>query len=119
EAVLQLSIAGDVYKGSIEELKETIRKKVATQMPELTIIFEPMEMVEKIMSQGATTPVSVRVAGKDLQQANGYALKVKKELEKVTTFRDVHIAEPINYPSIQVEVDRELAAQFGLSMKEV
>ena len=119
EAVLQLSINGDIYEGSIEELKETIREKVATQLPDLEITFEPMEMVEKIMSQGATTPVSVSVAGKNLQQANGYALKVKKELEKVPFFRDVHIAEPIDYPSIQVEVDRELAAQFGLSMKEV
>src|SRR5690606_32064273 len=68
EAVLQVSIDGEVFEGSIDGLKETIRKKVATQFPELEITFEPMEMVEKIMSQGATTPVSVRVAGKNLQE---------------------------------------------------
>lgn len=119
EAVLQVSIDGDVYEGSMSELKENIRKKVAVHLPDLKITFEPMEMVEKIMSQGATTPISVKVAGKKLQEAYGHALKIKRELEKAPTFRDVHIAEAIDYPSIQVEVDRERAAQFGLSMEEV
>lgn len=119
EAVLQLSIDGDVFKESIEKLKEKIREKVAVQMPELSITFEPMEMVEKILSQGATTPIFVKVAGRNLQEANQYALKLKAEFQKVSSFRDVHIAEPIDYPSIKVEVDRELAAQFGLSMKEI
>ena len=119
EAVLQVSIDGEVYEGSIDDLKEIIRDRVATQLPDLEITFEPMEMVEKIMSQGATTPVSVKVAGKNLQQANQHARKIQKEMQKITSFRDVHIVEPIDYPSIQVEVDRERAAQFGLSMDEV
>src|SRR5690606_1280689 len=87
--------------------------------PELKITFEPMELVEKIMSQGATTPVSIKVAAKSLSEANQYALKIKKELEQVPSFRDVHIAESIDYPTLSVEVDRELAAQFGLDMKEI
>lgn len=119
EAVLQVSIDGEVYDGSIDGLKETIRQKVAAQLPDLAITFEPMEMVEKILSQGATTPVSVKILGKNLQEANQHAKKIQKELQKVASFRDVHIAEPIDYPRIQIEVDRELAAQFGLSMDEV
>lgn len=119
EAVLQVSIDGGVYEGSIDALKETIRKKVAQHFPDLDITFEPMEMVEKIMSQGATTPVSIRVAGKNLQEANGHALKIQKELQKVPVLRDVHIAEPVHYPTIEIEIDRERAAQFGLSMENV
>ena len=71
------------------------------------------------MSQGATTPVSVKVAGRNLHEANGHARKIQRELKKMHAFRDVHIAEPIDYPTIEVEVDRERAAQFGLSMEEV
>lgn len=119
EAVLQVSLNGDIYKGSIEALKEAIRNQVAQRLPHLEITFEPMEMVEKIMSQGATTPVSVKVAGRDLRVAKTHALKIQKELEKMPAFRDVHIAEPIEYPTIGIEVDRERAAQFGVSMREV
>ena len=119
EAVLQLSIDGDVYSGSIDELKEKIRSTVTQQMPQLKIIFEPMEMIEKIMSQGATTPVSIKVAGKNLSEANNHAKKIKSELDKVPFLRDINIAEPLDYPSISIEVDRELAAQFGLNMQEI
>src|SRR5690606_5500672 len=93
DSVLQFSVDGNVYKGSIDELKETIRKLVQEHFPELKITFEPMELVEKIMSQGATTPVSVKVAGKNLSEAHQHALKIKRELEQVPSFRDVHIAE--------------------------
>ena len=119
DSVLQFSIDGDVYEESIDELKETIRRLIREHYPELKITFEPMELVEKIMSQGATTPVSIKVAGKNLSEANQHALKIKKELEQVPSFRDVHIAESIDYPTLSVEVDRELAAQFGLDMKEI
>lgn len=119
DSVLQFSIDGDVYEESIDELKETIRRLVRKHYPELKITFEPMELVEKIMSQGATTPVSIKVAGRNLSEANQHALKIKRELEQVPSFRDVHIAESIDYPTLSVEVDRELAAQFGLDMKEV
>lgn len=119
EAVLQVSIDGDEYDGSIDALKEKIRKRVQQSLPDLAIIFEPMEMVEKIMSQGATTPVSVRVAGRNLQEANSHALKIQKQLQKVPGLRDVHIAEPVHYPTIDIEVDRERTAQFGLSMEDV
>lgn len=119
ESVLQLSIDPDFYEETTDELKEKIRYQVAEVYPELQITFEPMELVEKIMSQGATTPISVKVAGRNLNAAHTYALKVKKELDKVSFFRDVHIAEPVKYPSISINVDRARAAQFGLSMKEV
>jgi multidrug efflux pump subunit AcrB len=119
DSVLQFSIEGEVYEESIDELKETIRRLVREHYPELKITFEPMELVEKIMSQGATTPVSIKVAGRNLSEANQHALKIKRELEQVPSFRDVHIAESIDYPTLSVEVDRELAAQFGLDMKEV
>lgn len=119
DSVLQFSIDGDVYEESIDELKETIRWLVREHYPELKITFEPMELVEKIMSQGATTPVSIKVAGKNLSEANQHALKIKNELEQVPSFRDVHIAESIDYPTLSVEVNRELAAQFGLDMKEI
>src|SRR5690606_23637176 len=87
--------------------------------PSVKINFEPMELVAKIMSQGAMTPIEIKVASRQIQTAGVFAGKIQSELEKVPFLRDVRIAEPINYPSLQIEVDRELAAQFGLTMREV
>src|SRR5690606_21966943 len=119
ESVLQVSVDADVYSGSVDALKERLRREIATRLPDLKIMFEPMEMVEKIMSKGATTLVAVKVSGRNLEEANRHAIKIQEQLKKKPAFRDVHIAEPVDYPTIEVEVDRERAGQFGLTMKDV
>lgn len=119
EAVLQVSVDKDVFSGSVEELKENIRRKVAEVHPELQISFEPIELVEKIISQGTNTPVQIRVAAPQLPLAERYARKIEAELKKNSFLRDVRIEEPLHYPTLQIEVDRERAAQFGLTMQEV
>lgn len=119
ESVLQLSIDQEIYSESIEELKEVLRKAINEKYPELLLTFEPMEMVEKIMSQGANTPVQVKVAAGNLKTAVGYANGIADELGKTSFLRDVRVIEPVQYPSVQIEVDRERAAQFGLTMDDV
>lgn len=119
ESVLQISVDQQVYTGSIAELKENIRKAVAKNLPELKVNFEPIELVEKIMSQGAMTPIQIKVAAGQLKGAEKFAKKLEAGLLQIPFLRDVRIAEPINAPSVQINVNRELAAQFGLSMEDV
>jgi multidrug efflux pump subunit AcrB len=119
EAVLQVSINREIFEEPIADLKEKIRDKVKNQLPELKINFEPMELVEKIMSQGAMTPIQIKVAAGQLKAANQYAMKLKGEMDKIPFLRDVRIAEPVNYPSVKINVNRQLAAQFGLTMEDV
>ncbi|HJW16683.1 MAG TPA: efflux RND transporter permease subunit [Flavisolibacter sp.] len=119
EAVLQVSINKEALPISPESLKEKIRQRVKREFPELQLSFEPIELVEKIMSQGTNTPVQIRVAAGPLAQAEGYAKKIEAGLKQVPFFRDVRIEEALHYPSVQVNVDRERAAQFGLTMQDV
>lgn len=119
ESVLQLSIDQQRYTGSIAVLKENIRKEIKTQLPELKINFEPIELVEKIMSQGAMTPIQIKVAAGQLKGAEKFAKKIETELLKIPSLRDIRIAEPVNAPSVQINVNRELAAQFGLTMEDI
>jgi multidrug efflux pump subunit AcrB len=119
EAVLQLSIDQEIYGGSVEDLKEKVRQQVQQKLPEVKLTFEPMELVQKIMSQGAMTPVQIKIAAGQLKQAGNYAAKIETALKKVPFLRDVRIAEPLQYPSLQIEVDRQKAGQLGLTMQDV
>jgi multidrug efflux pump subunit AcrB len=119
EAVLQVSINQKIFRHSMEQLKETIRSEVKARYPEVQLTFEPMELVEKIMSQGANTPIEVIVAANQLDQAQAFAKKINADLLKSDLLRDVHIAEPLQYPSLQIDVDRERAGQLGLTMDDI
>lgn len=119
EAVLQVAVNQDIFKGNVNDLKERIRTDIRRQLPELKINFEPMELVEKIMSQGAMTPIEVQVSAGQLNTAVAYARQLAAQIKKVAFLRDVRIAEPVSYPSLKIVVDRDRAAQLGLTMEDV
>jgi len=118
EAVLQVNL-DENYKVNLDELKDALRKNIAYALPELKITFEPIDMTEKIMSQGASTPIEVQVAGKDMQQIEGYANKVVSKLKQINYLRDVQIVQPLRFPVIGITLDRLKAAQLGLNIKDI
>jgi multidrug efflux pump subunit AcrB len=118
EAVLQVNLDED-YKVNMDELKDALRKNIAQAIPEMVITFEPIDMTEKIMSQGANTPIEVQVAGKDMQQIETYANKVLAKLNQVPYLRDVQINQPLKYPVIAIKLDRLKVSQLGLNVSDI
>lgn len=118
EAVLQVKL-DESYKVNMDELKDALRKNIGHAMPDLRITFEPIDMTEKIMSQGAATPIEIRVAGKDMAQIEDYANKAVAKLKKIDYLRDVQIVQPLKIPVIAITLDRQKVSQFGLNVTDI
>src|SRR5690625_686288 len=119
QAVLEISVDQSIYTGDIEDIREKIREVVAVKYPEAEFNFEPMELTEKIMGQGAMTPIEVKVGARQVADAKAFADKIKDKMEAIPYLRDVRIAESVDYPILEINVDRDLAGQFGLSVEDV
>lgn len=118
EAVIQVALHED-YPVRMDMLKEKLRHRIAEELPALRISFEPIELVDKIMSQGATTPIEVNVAAKDIKEAERFALKIMEIMDKIPYLRDVQLAQPMAYPILKIEMDRERAGQMGITSTQV
>ncbi|WP_157097861.1 efflux RND transporter permease subunit [Niabella ginsenosidivorans] len=118
EAVMQLNLNED-YKVNLDRLKDRLRQAIRKKYPDVMISFEPIELTEKIMAQGASTPIEVRVAGKNFRDITKYSSDLITKLKRVSYLRDVHIAQPLKFPTIQITVDRLALAQMGLSLDAV
>ena len=119
EAILQVNLRKEFKVSSLDELKDKIRESIKNKLPELKLSFEPIELTDKIMSQGANTPIEVLVASKSIQEAEEFSKRLKTEMDKISFLRDVRINQPLNYPSLSIQIDRMKAAQFGLSTSDV
>src|SRR5690606_25837560 len=119
EAVLQLSLDKSKVGMKRDEFKEFVRNHIQKKFPEISINFEPIELMEKIMGQGSMTPVEVKVSAPQLQQAEHFAEKIKNELATYPFLKDVQISEPLHYPTIDIKIDRRRLADFGLTVQEV
>ena len=112
EAVLQVSLKED-YKVDLDDLKERFRHRLAQDVPELKVSFEPIELTDKILSQGSPTPVEVKIAGKNKKLNEEYAQKVIAKLQEIPYLRDVQIGQAVHYPAVDIDIDRVRAAQLG------
>jgi multidrug efflux pump subunit AcrB len=118
EGVLQVQIKAGT-KVRIGELKERLRREFAEQMPTADFSFEPADIVSRVMSLGAASPIEVAVSGQDFSQSRAFAEKVRTKLENIAVLRDVQFGQSLDYPTVDVNVDRERAGIIGPDMKEV
>jgi len=105
--------------GNIEALKENLRVQFAQRIPEATFSFEPGGIVSEVMSLGAAAPVEVAVSGPNLATDRAFAEKVKLEMDKIRVLRDVQFAQSLDYPTVEVTVDRERSGIIGPTMNQV
>lgn len=118
EAVVQVALKEDFHT-NLDQLKEKIRKRVRETMPDLALSFEPIELTDKILSQGSPTPIEVRMSGRNKKLNEEYAQKIIAKLEKISYLRDVQLGQSNKYPAVNIEVDRIRAAQLGVDMNDV
>ena len=118
EAVLQVALKED-YKEPLDDLKERFRNKMHQEMPEVKMSFEPIELTDKILSQGSPTPVEVKISGKNKKLNEEYAFKVINKLKQIPYLRDVQLGQPVRYPTINIDIDRDRAAQLGVNLSDI
>jgi multidrug efflux pump subunit AcrB len=71
------------------------------------------------MNFGAPTPVEVAVIGPDLSASRAFTDRLRNELSKIPDLRDLKYELPLDYPSVNVKVNREMAGQLGVTTVQV
>ena len=99
----------------VDRFEERLRNTLPGQFPGCQFSFEAADIVTQIMNFGAPTPVEINVAGPDLGADRAFTERVRAEVSKIRALRDLQYDEPLDYPSIDVNVDRERAGQLGVT----
>ena len=95
-------------------------KSEALQQAELaTFGFEPGDIVSQVMSFGASKPIAVRIVGTDYDEVRKHAEKIAGEMKQISFLRDVGFEQTLDYPTVEVEIDRELAGLSGVTPEHV
>ena len=118
EAVIQVALKED-YKVNMDELKDKIRERMKAELPGVAPSFEPIELTDKILSQGSPTPIEVRLSGRNKQLNEQYAAKVINKLKTISYLRDVQLGQSTRYPSLRITIDRVRAAQLGVDVSDI
>jgi multidrug efflux pump subunit AcrB len=117
EAIIQVAVKPNTPRG--EALREKLRGSLKKELPDCQVSFEAADIVTQVMSFGSPTPIEVAVQGISLQDDYAFARKVQTQMAKLKFLRDLQFVQPADFPTLDINIDRERAGQFGLTMADV
>jgi multidrug efflux pump subunit AcrB len=118
ESVLQVQFR-DSARLDMTALRERLRGRLAKEMGTVAVSFEPADIISRVMSFGASTPIEVAVGGPNLAEDRAFAEKIRTKLATLPMLRDVQFGQPLEYPAVNVTVDRERAGVLGFTANDV
>ncbi len=117
-AFVQVSLKDDHSKSSFEYMN-LVRAKLRDDLPELSTYFQTGGLVDAVVNLGLPAPIDIQVSGNNIDEAYATATSLADSIRKLKGVSDVLIPQDIDYPGIQLNVNREMAGKLGLSSSEI
>jgi len=102
-----------------QEWVSELRPELNRRFPGLEFSFDTGGMLTAALNMGLPAPIDVQVQGSKLEASHEIANAIVDEIRLVEGARDVRVAQPLDYPTIEIEVDRIKAAYLGLTQEDV
>src|SRR5690348_966182 len=117
-ATIQVALKEQHKIGSYEYMSE-VKRRLEAEMPELSTYFQSGGMVDAVLNLGLPAPIDVQVAGTNMRNSYDTAQNIAARIRALPGVSDTFIPQDLDYPALQLDVDRERASELGLSQKEV
>jgi HAE1 family hydrophobic/amphiphilic exporter-1 len=117
-AFVQVGLKEDHSISSFVYMNE-VRRRIAARLPQLRTYFQSGGLVDAVLNQGMPAPIDVQVSGMDLKTNDKIAQDLARQIRAAKGVSDVYIPQDMDYPALQVNVNRDRAAELGLTPKEV
>ncbi|HLH09552.1 MAG TPA: efflux RND transporter permease subunit, partial [Terriglobales bacterium] len=117
-AFVQVSLKEGNKVGSYGYMRK-VRQKLADDLPELSTYFQAGGLVDSVVNMGLPAPIDIQVGGNDMHAAYQTASSIAEKVRALKGVSDVLIPQDLDYPGIELNVNREMAARLGLSSQEV
>ena len=101
--------------GAHRRLHPHAARTPAARVSGTTFSFLPADIVSQILNFGLPAPIDVQVVGNKAEENRAYAEKIFRRIARVPGVADPRIQQVFNNPTLDVDVDRSLANQIGLT----
>ena len=102
-----------------QEYQRRIREELPKLFPGSSLYFQPADIVTQVLNFGLPAKIDVQIDQNDLNKGYAVGRQLATALRRIPGVVDVRIPQVLDYPSLQLDVDRLRAAQLGLSQRDV
>jgi multidrug efflux pump subunit AcrB len=99
--------------------QQRIREMMSVKFPNVEGYFLAADMVNEVLNFGLSAAIDAQISGNDLNSDYKIASRLASKMAVIPGVTDMRIAEPLDYPSFKINVDRAKALQLGVTEQQV
>jgi CzcA family heavy metal efflux pump len=105
--------------GPTAAYQRRLREELPKTFPDVQFYFQPADIVSQVLNFGLSAPIDVEIEGSNLERSAGFAREVRDRVRMIPGAADVRIAQVLDRPALRIDVDRDQAAQVGVTQHDV
>jgi len=105
--------------GGTREYEVLLRKRLRERFPDMSFFFQPANITSQILNFGLPAPIDLQVVGRNADANYEIAQRLARKIAHIPGAADVHVHQVADQPVIRLDVDREKAAEMGLTQRDV
>jgi multidrug efflux pump subunit AcrB len=117
-AFVQVSLTDDHRIGSYEYMNR-VREQLSKELPQLSAYFQSGGLVDAVLNMGLPAPIDIQVSGSNLGANYEVAVEMARRIRQLSGVSDIYTPQDLDYPALQLDVDRTHASLLGLTQKEI
>lgn len=117
-AFVQTSLKTDHKIGSYEYMRR-VQQRIQRELPELSAYYQAGGIVDAVINQGLPAPIDIQIKSKNMEKSYDLATQLAAKIQTLPGVANVYIPQSINYPGLQLDIDRQRASLVGLNAREV
>lgn len=117
-AFVQTSLKEGHRTGSYEYMRR-VQREVSRQIPELSAYYQAGGLVDAVINQGLPAPIDIQIKSQNMDKSYDLATELAAKIEAMPNVRNVYIPQSLDYPGLELNIDRQRATLVGLSAKDV
>ncbi len=107
------------HKVSSFDYMNRVRRRVESDLPNLSTYFQPGGLVDSVLNMGLPAPIDIQVSGSNLEGDYDVARELAEKIRQLRGVSDVFTPQDLDYPALQLDINRMHAGQLGLNQREV
>ena len=97
----------------------SIRAHLPDEFPGSIFYFQTADIVSQVLNFGLSAPIDVQIQDVNFDRAYGLSQNLLRRMRLIPGVADPHLVQVLNYPSLQVDVDRQRAIKMGIAQRDV
>jgi multidrug efflux pump subunit AcrB len=117
-AFVQVGLNAGHHLSSFQYM-DLVRARLKKELPQVAAYFQTGGLVDAILNLGMPAPLDIQVTGNDMDSTHEIATDIARKVQALPGVSDVLVPQDIDYPALQLDIDRLRTSELGLNEKEV